>query len=216
MSSKDTFGLELRRAREARGLSLDEVAARTKVSGALWKGLERGDLSRWPPGIYARSYVRAYAEMVGLDAQGVVDEFCRLFPQADRRAEPLIRGQAEIIGHPSAWTDEFSEVFPEHDRRGSKPGVPLRATGGVRLKRATLARSVAAAIDAAVPLVVAAGARGLGGGFWGPLGAAALAYHLVSLLWLGCTPGSALVDRLYGLPAFPAAHRRPATVRSQQ
>jgi Helix-turn-helix domain len=85
-------------------------------------GLERNDLSRWPTGLYARAYVRTYAQLIGADPESTVDEFCRLFPQGDRRGERLIRGQAEIVNHPLAWQET---VPAELDRRGGRaPAAP--------------------------------------------------------------------------------------------
>jgi len=118
MSAREAFGPNLRRLRLQRGLTLEQIAGLTKVSVVLWDGLEQNDLSRWPSGIFARSYVREYAEIVGADADATVDEFCRWFPQGDRRAEPLIRGQAAIVGHPLEWSDQ---VPPDDDRRAAAP-----------------------------------------------------------------------------------------------
>ena len=43
---------------------------------------------------------------VGLDADEVVNEFCRLFPEwGDRRAERVIREKAQIIAHDLDWED---------------------------------------------------------------------------------------------------------------
>ncbi|HZT77476.1 MAG TPA: helix-turn-helix transcriptional regulator [Vicinamibacterales bacterium] len=120
MSAREAFGPNLRRLRIQRGLTLDQIAEQTKVSVALWDGLEQNDLSRWPSGVFARAYVREYADIVGVDADATVDEFCRWFPQGDRRAERLIRGQAEIVGHPLEWSDE---VPPESDRRAGAPST---------------------------------------------------------------------------------------------
>ncbi|HZP49217.1 MAG TPA: helix-turn-helix domain-containing protein [Vicinamibacterales bacterium] len=121
MSAQEAFGPNLRRLRLQRGLTLEAIADQTKVSAVLWDGLEQNDLSRWPSGIFARAYVREYAEIVGADPDATVDEFCRWFPQGDRRAERLIRGQAEIVNHPLEWTDQ---VPPELDRRAgaAQPG----------------------------------------------------------------------------------------------
>lgn len=58
--------------REARGVSLEEIAARTRIPLRHLQELERGDVSRWPPGVYARSWARAYAEEAGADAGAVV------------------------------------------------------------------------------------------------------------------------------------------------
>jgi transcriptional regulator with XRE-family HTH domain len=114
MSAREAFGPNLRRLRLQRGLTLDQIADRTKVGVALWDDLEQNDLSRWPSGIFARAYIREYAEIVGADPDVTVDEFCRWFPEGDRRAERLIRGHAEIVGHPIKWHEQ---VPPEADRR---------------------------------------------------------------------------------------------------
>jgi len=119
MSERDAFGPNLRRIRIQRGLTLEQLAATTKVSVSLWAGLERNDFSRWPTGIYARSYVRDYAAAIGVDPASTVDDFCRWFPQGDRRAEMLIRGQAQIVGHDNlAWQDQVPPVAGDNDRRG--------------------------------------------------------------------------------------------------
>jgi len=87
------FGAALRRERERRTLSLDAIAEQTKVSAGLLGGLERGDLTRWPAGIFRRAFVRAYAEAVGLDATEVLREFVRLFPDTEfDTPEPVVAG----------------------------------------------------------------------------------------------------------------------------
>jgi transcriptional regulator with XRE-family HTH domain len=149
MSEREAFGPNLRRIRIQRGVSLEQIAAATKVNVALWAGLERNDFSRWPAGIYASGFVRDYARAVGVDVESTVDAFCRYFPQGDRRAEALIRGQAEIVGHNNLdWRDHVPPVVSEGERRGSigapdkaptRPG-PLTAFLHmfVRLRRALL------------------------------------------------------------------------------
>src|SRR5918993_2353788 len=119
MSDRDTFGPRLRRERERRGISLETIASVTNVSIELWKGFEANDFSRWPKGLFARAFVRDYAKAVGLDANEVVDDFCRLFPLGDRRALPLIREQARLIGHEPAVADDPSLMPGGVDRRGS-------------------------------------------------------------------------------------------------
>ena len=123
MSEREAFGPNLRRIRLQRGVSLKQLAENTKVSESLWAGLERNDFSRWPTGIYARSFVRDYANAIGLDPEATVDDFCRWFPQGDRRTEPVIRGQAEIVGHDKLeWRDQdhvSPKAVADGDRRGS-------------------------------------------------------------------------------------------------
>lgn len=123
MSERDSFGPRLRRERERRGVSLDAIASRTKVSVELWKGLESNDFSRWPTGLYARSFVRGYARAVGLDADEIVDDFCRLFSVGDRRALPVIKAQAELIGHETDAKDD-PRLMPDRVDRRANPDAP--------------------------------------------------------------------------------------------
>ena len=124
--SRDAFGPNLCRIRVQKGISLYQIAEATKVSAVLWSGLERNDFSRWPNGIFARAYVRQYACAIGLDPEATVDEFCRWFPQGDRRAECLVRGQAKIVGHDLAWNDDVPFAVGDPDRRGAAAVTPMR------------------------------------------------------------------------------------------
>ena len=114
MTSQETFVTRLRRYRERQQIPLDEIASATRVKRELLEAFERNDLSGWPRGLYARAWVRAYASAVGLDPIDVVEEFCRLFPQGDRRTHGTIQEMASIVAHPSEYRDE---VAPELDRR---------------------------------------------------------------------------------------------------
>jgi transcriptional regulator with XRE-family HTH domain len=133
MSERDTFGPRLRRERERRGISLETLVSRTKVSLELWQGFEANDFSRWPTGLYARAFVRDYAKVVGLDPDEVVDDFCRLFPLGDRRALPVIRAQAELIGHETTATDDPRLIPAGIDRRANPNDPPARPPARRRL-----------------------------------------------------------------------------------
>ena len=145
MSEHDTFGPRLRSERERRGISLGTIVTVTKVGADLWTGLEKNDFSKWPSGIFARAFVRDYARAIGLDADEVVDEFCRLFPDiGDRRVARIIKAQAELIGHDPEKVDEASLLPPQGDRRvggaraqGGGQGAPnpAGAADGFRLDR---------------------------------------------------------------------------------
>ena len=74
------FGTKMRRAREARGLSLRQIANTTKISLAALEGLESNDISRLPGGIFSRAFVRAYAGEIGLNAEDTVRDFIEEFP----------------------------------------------------------------------------------------------------------------------------------------
>jgi cytoskeletal protein RodZ len=77
-----TFGENLRREREMRGVTLEEISASTKISVRFLKALEDEDLARVPGGIFTRSFVRAYAKYLGLDEDHVMAEYHLLVPPA--------------------------------------------------------------------------------------------------------------------------------------
>jgi transcriptional regulator with XRE-family HTH domain len=117
MSARDAFGPNLRRIRIQRGISLDTIARETKVPVDLWDALEHNDLSRWPTGLFARSYIRDYARLLDLDPEATVDEFCRWFPHGDRRALRIVREQAKIVGHAFDGDRDVPPAGVEIDRR---------------------------------------------------------------------------------------------------
>ena len=59
------FGQELKHARESAGLSLEAIAARTKIGGRVLAALEDGEFGRLPSQVFARMFVRQYLELVG-------------------------------------------------------------------------------------------------------------------------------------------------------
>ena len=175
------------------GISLQELSFRTKVSVELWDAMERNDFSRWPTGIAARSYIREYAEAIGADPPATVDEFCRVVPQGDRRAERLVRGTAEIIGHQLEWSDDLPPALAEGaggDRRAPRAqdsSSPWRI--GANLRR------LAAGLDLVLVVVLAsATVAALRIDFWATLAAMALLYNGASLALLGCSPAVWAID----------------------
>jgi Helix-turn-helix domain len=116
MTEQETFVTRLRRHRERNRIPLEDISRDTRVKLELLEGLERNDLSQWPRGLYARAYVRAYATAIGVDGADAVDEFCRLFPQGDRRAEPVIREIAAIVASQSGFDYDY-RYATEADRR---------------------------------------------------------------------------------------------------
>lgn len=209
MSDRDTFGPRLRRERERRGISLETLAAVTKVSADLWQGLERNDFARWPSGIFARAFIRDYAKAIGMDADEVVDEFCRLFPVGDRRAARIIQGQAQLIGHDTTYSDAEGGVPPEGDRRAAARMREERA----RVWRLRLApRTLAAILDVSCTLLLAGA---IAAAFTAPFVTCAtgvtIGYYSLSTILAGASPGTRAVDVLrQRVPALFAVQDRRA------
>lgn len=91
------FGQKLRREREKKRLTLDQLATRTKVGASLLRSLEAGECTRWPGGIYSRGFVRAYAEGVGLDPEQTVSLFVECYPAFAQEADPLFDPPADEV-----------------------------------------------------------------------------------------------------------------------
>jgi transcriptional regulator with XRE-family HTH domain len=66
-----SLGEQLRRAREAKGLSLDDVAGRTRIPIRHLQNIEREDWDALPAVTYAIGFARSYANAVGMDGAEV-------------------------------------------------------------------------------------------------------------------------------------------------
>jgi len=67
--AEEGIGERLARERHRRGLSLEAVAAATRIRAGHLAAIERGDLAALPGPVYARGYVRGYAAYLGIPAE---------------------------------------------------------------------------------------------------------------------------------------------------
>jgi len=68
-------GVMIQRAREAAGLTLDDVAEATKIRASILAAMEQDDFSHCGGHVYARGQLRSIAAVVGLDPDDVMDSF---------------------------------------------------------------------------------------------------------------------------------------------
>lgn len=119
---------ELRAAREARGISLEEIAQKTMINIDVLRALEAGSTSSLPA-TYIRAFIREYAEHVGLDPQELVQRY------------------SSVGGRPQPSVIPKQEEPPQ-----AEPGPPERQPASWWKHRAPRA----ALITAAAVLVIAA------------------------------------------------------------
>ena len=100
------FGAKLRATREARGITLREIADSTKISVRALEALERNDIARLPGGIFTRAFVRSYAAAVGFEPEQAIREFMAQFPD-----------DSVTAGHPASR--RFDDDSGESDGRTS-------------------------------------------------------------------------------------------------
>lgn len=104
MSGQDDPGLEeelpigerLRRARETRGFSLDDVAGRTRIPIRHLQNIEREEWDALPAATYAVGFTRNYANAIGLDGAALARELRdRIGGPSHRAAAPEYYAQAD-------------------------------------------------------------------------------------------------------------------------
>ena len=91
-----SFGEHLRRQREMRGISLDEIVATTKIGRRLLTALEDEQFDLLPGGIFNKAYVRAYAKCVGMDEEAAVAEYLRAAHEAPPDTRVIAQQHASI------------------------------------------------------------------------------------------------------------------------
>ena len=85
------LGARLKQAREAKGISLGEIATTTKISVVTLEALEKSDFARLPGGIFSRAFVRAYALAVGMEPESAVNDFLAEFTRYERDKEHAVK-----------------------------------------------------------------------------------------------------------------------------
>ncbi|HEX5260445.1 MAG TPA: helix-turn-helix domain-containing protein [Gaiellales bacterium] len=88
------IGPSLQEARERRGLAFAQVEADTAIRGKYIRALEQEQFDVLPGPTYAKGFLRAYAEYLGLDGQLFVDEF------NSRHHDPRREGDRPIYPNP--------------------------------------------------------------------------------------------------------------------
>ncbi len=73
--TKPGFGKLLAQARRDKGLSLEELHERTKVSLAMLQALEAEDFERLPADVYVRGFLRACCQVLSMEPRGVLESY---------------------------------------------------------------------------------------------------------------------------------------------
>ncbi|OCA85407.1 XRE family transcriptional regulator [Bacillus sp. FJAT-27225] len=82
------LGNRLKEARLAKGLSLDDLQAATKIQKRYLAGIEEGNYSSMPGDFYVRAFIKQYAEAVGLDPDEIFDTYEAEIPSPMRKDLP--------------------------------------------------------------------------------------------------------------------------------
>ncbi len=136
-----SFGENLRREREMRGVSLEEISATTKINLRFLQALEAEDFARIPGGLFTRSFLRTYADYLGLDTERILAEYHLVAPQ------------------PVEGFSNFNKIGLAQPRRGSLGrfvplliALPLLATGYMLYRYSHRTPEIPVNVQVAVPV----------------------------------------------------------------
>ena len=73
-------------AREARGISISEVAEQTRIAPMYIECIENDNYKPLPGGIFNKGFVKSYARFIGLDEQEALQDYSRLIAQTEGAA----------------------------------------------------------------------------------------------------------------------------------
>ena len=71
----ESFGAKLKREREKKGITLDDISLSTKIGTRLLRALEDEHFDQLPGGIFNKGFVRAYARHLGLDEDQTISDY---------------------------------------------------------------------------------------------------------------------------------------------
>jgi len=73
----DSFGEYLRKERESRSVSLEEISAATRIRKVFLEAIEDDDTDKLPAEVFLMGFLKAYASCVGLDKDEVLLQYKR-------------------------------------------------------------------------------------------------------------------------------------------
>src|SRR5687768_10994419 len=114
----ETLGEKLRAAREARGISVSQVAEQTRIAPMYIECIENDNYKPLPGGIFNKGFVKSYARFIGYDEQEALQEYGQIATQAEGTQD-----------------DHFRSYRPEvlTDDRASQSTVPTIIFAGIIL-----------------------------------------------------------------------------------
>ena len=149
------MGQRLRAVREKKRVSPSQAALKTHIKVQHLEAMERDDFSKMPAPIYARGFIKAYAEYLGLNAAPLIQEYNERHEGGKRLPAPV---SAKIIKRVPG-----DEPLPTATSPGDEPasaagaaGSRANPSGGVPHFVTPRTLAIAGAAIAAMLLIVAA------------------------------------------------------------
>jgi cytoskeletal protein RodZ len=107
------LGTRLKDARTAKGYSLEDLQAMTKIQKRYLAGIEEGNYSMMPGPFYVRAFIKQYADAVGLNSEELLESYKQEVPASSNEAVFQTMNSAPSRRKPiSRSNSRFSEFLP--------------------------------------------------------------------------------------------------------
>ena len=116
------FGEKLRRERELRAVTLDEIAEATKIGSRSLKALEDEHFDILPGGIFNKGFVRAYAKYLGIDEEQAVADYMAAIGESASKPGPV---SEDVIASIAKKRSEPERKIDPEEKSSSKLWVVL-------------------------------------------------------------------------------------------
>src|SRR5690349_7195260 len=116
------FGNKFRKAREAKGISLDDVSNVTKIGARMLQAIEDEHFDQLPGGVFNKGFIRAYAKHLGLNSEEAVTDYLACLRQAQIDANEVwepVRPATRPLPPPAA-----AEKRPAYTKPAMKTQAP--------------------------------------------------------------------------------------------
>ena len=210
--------------RERQGTTLAAIAEKTKIKASLLGALERGDVSKWPKGIYRRAFFRDYLSAIGLSPDQHLGELLELFADGEELpaaiAPPLPLIPASSTAHAPSPSGLVTSGMASMLRLTFAEASASRLLGALPRRGAPLGLNGRYALSALLDVVAVLGLA-LFASLWTPdrwaaVAVAGAAYYLISTAVLGRSLAAWwLTNRIPAAPPMPVQAAEPIGVMAK-
>ena len=111
------IGEQLRKAREAKGLSISDIEKATKIQSRYLEAIENNDFDKLPGDFYVRAFIRQYAQIVGLDGKELLSQYQGEVANevTSEVSQPVASSPAQEV-HEEAHEEEAAPVEPAENK----------------------------------------------------------------------------------------------------
>jgi cytoskeleton protein RodZ len=105
-----SFGEKLRKEREQRKITLDDISSTTKISTRMLRALEDEHFDELPGGVFNKGFVRAYARHIGLDEEQAITDYLDATNQNPSSATPASVPEMSAVAAQAAQIERLRSL----------------------------------------------------------------------------------------------------------